>query len=334
MRKASTIYDIAKKARVAPSTVSRALGGSHSISKATINKIREIAEELNYIPNTVAQALVGNKTNTISLFFHTFSDTFSEDPILIRMLDGVYKEAKKSGYYLNFAIFPQEVYETEVIAAIKSACDRSDGTIIVTNNLPYKPKDMFLSKPVIFTDQKIEGEDCVIQDNFGCIYDAADYLCKLGHKRIGIIETFQEFQTVLARVDGYTAAVKDNNIAVDTGLIHRVSPDSSEIIKACDNLISQKADALIVFDMYTETVMSYLKLLNVNIPDNLSVIIYADMENIRYEKEGYTHILSQRELMGKVSVERIVNLINGNYSDNSITKVKPLFIEGTSVRKC
>src|SRR5947199_45215 len=60
-----SIYDIAKKARVAPSTVSRALEDHPRIGAETKKRIQMLAQEMGYIPRIVAKSLAANKTSTM-----------------------------------------------------------------------------------------------------------------------------------------------------------------------------------------------------------------------------------------------------------------------------
>src|SRR5258708_32678391 len=71
-----SIYDIAKKAKVSPSTVSRALDDHPHIRAETKKRIQELAKEMDYVPSTVAKSLAANKTWTIGMVLATISDPF------------------------------------------------------------------------------------------------------------------------------------------------------------------------------------------------------------------------------------------------------------------
>ncbi|MCD6407986.1 LacI family DNA-binding transcriptional regulator, partial [bacterium] len=62
-----TINEVAKRAGVTKATVSKALNEKEDISEKTKKKIKKIAEELGYIPNSIARALVNKKTYTIGI---------------------------------------------------------------------------------------------------------------------------------------------------------------------------------------------------------------------------------------------------------------------------
>ncbi|XID91552.1 LacI family DNA-binding transcriptional regulator [Paenibacillaceae bacterium WGS1546] len=63
----ATIKDIAKKAGVSVTTVSRALNGYDDVNEETSRKIKQVATDLSYSPNAVARSLVSRKTRTIGL---------------------------------------------------------------------------------------------------------------------------------------------------------------------------------------------------------------------------------------------------------------------------
>ena len=71
-----TIYDIAERLKLATSTISRALKDHPTISEKTIKKVKKMAEEMGYVPNTLAAGLRGNKTNTIGVLIPTVTQPF------------------------------------------------------------------------------------------------------------------------------------------------------------------------------------------------------------------------------------------------------------------
>src|SRR5207245_6178716 len=88
-----SIYDIAKKAKVSPSTVSRALEDHPRIGATTRKRIQELAREMDYVPSTVAKSLAANKTWTIGMVLATISD-----PFLGRVVGVVEEAAIEAGF--------------------------------------------------------------------------------------------------------------------------------------------------------------------------------------------------------------------------------------------
>lgn len=86
-----TIKDIAKRVGVAPSTVSRVVNGSASISEETKSRILQVMEEMNYHPNSLARNLVNGSTFCIGLIM----DARDEGTFPIPFLTEVYMPLKK-----------------------------------------------------------------------------------------------------------------------------------------------------------------------------------------------------------------------------------------------
>ncbi|MDO4680671.1 MAG: LacI family DNA-binding transcriptional regulator [Aerococcus sp.] len=93
-----TIRDVAEKAGVAPSTVSRVIADSPSISEKTKKKVRQVMQALHYIPNTSAQNLARSHSQTIGIVLPKDSDAFYQNPFFPTVLRGINDEAAKHDY--------------------------------------------------------------------------------------------------------------------------------------------------------------------------------------------------------------------------------------------
>lgn len=67
MKKMPTVHDVAKRAGVAPITVSRVINNSGYISESTRNRVEAVIKEIGYVPNTLARGLRSKRTNTLAL---------------------------------------------------------------------------------------------------------------------------------------------------------------------------------------------------------------------------------------------------------------------------
>lgn len=134
---AVTLKDIATECGVSYSTVSKALKDSPLVTEATKRKIKEKAEEMNYIPNNSARSLVSNKSHTIGLIWPAV------DRVAITTLATQVNEAlKQAGYFMAVSI------DNPITAASKFLELRFDGVIVfdegeattlpekITNNIP------------------------------------------------------------------------------------------------------------------------------------------------------------------------------------------------------
>ncbi|MDY5974355.1 LacI family DNA-binding transcriptional regulator, partial [Streptococcus hyovaginalis] len=99
-----TIKDVAEKAGVNPSTVSRVLKDNRSISQKTKEKVRKAMSELGYVPNVAAQMLASGLTHNIGLVFPPLAtpDRLSE-PFFMRILSTITHEAKVNHFTISIA---------------------------------------------------------------------------------------------------------------------------------------------------------------------------------------------------------------------------------------
>lgn len=95
---AITIRDVAKKAGVAPSTVSRVVANSPSISEKTKKKVRQVMEELNYYPNVNAQGLASSRSKTIGLVLPLATDAFYQNPFFPTVIRGINYAMSQNDY--------------------------------------------------------------------------------------------------------------------------------------------------------------------------------------------------------------------------------------------
>ena len=173
----ASIIDVAKKAGVGKSTVSRYLNGSGYVSKANAEKIGEAIKELNYEPNSLGRMLKLNKSYTLALcvpmLSHPFFSKFAE------ALEKALYEA--GGEDLSkLVILSEREGQLEQLVSRKQI----DGLIIVT----HRPlEESTLSIPMVTIDRVVGKVPCTTSDNYEASAKALEYLYGKGYRRIGFI---------------------------------------------------------------------------------------------------------------------------------------------------
>src|SRR5258708_4911496 len=211
------IYDIAKKAGVAPSTVSRALEDHPRIGATTKKRIQELAREMDYVPSTVAKSLATNKTLTIGMVLATISD-----PFMGRVVEGVEQVAIEAGFYVFFSSSQND--RQREIAAIKMLQKRRvDGIIVIASHLfDQYPRFYGSSKvPIVIINEQKPGETMhfVTVDDVHGAQLAVEHLLALGHRRIGYVGVTNRPKSNQYRLKGYQDALEAAGIASDPALI-------------------------------------------------------------------------------------------------------------------
>jgi LacI family transcriptional regulator len=186
----STIYDVAHKAGVSISTVSRVLNNNPSVLEETRQKVLKVISDMEFKPNPIARGLVVKQTNIIELFFSWFSPECDfRSHWYVEMLNGVNEVVQKNkfGLLVNTVAGvadPDEVFRRIFHHAV-------DGILLVSPYLEEKDILRVLDRriPTVLIGHRMEnlGVDFVDGDNLNAAGQVVDYLADLGHRRIACI---------------------------------------------------------------------------------------------------------------------------------------------------
>ena len=167
-----TIKDIAQKAGVAVSTVSRVLNGKDRVSPETRQRVQQIIDEYDYVQNAAAVSVVKRKTNMIGVIIPEIQNPFNASIVY-----GVDKVCKTRGY--NICVFSTDDKVADEERLIRSVVSPLvDGIIAIT----CTDGRIYLGgrKPVVLVDRGLGADDFdeVVIDNMGGMHRACDYLIK------------------------------------------------------------------------------------------------------------------------------------------------------------
>ena len=210
----ATISDIAKKANVSRSLVSRVLNNRSGVSPENRNKILAAIKEYNYKPNALARALSNQKTQTIGVVMDDLCDKFIFD-----LIKGMQDTGEKLGYNIIFCS-GRDNSEIKFRYVDYFMQGRTDGMIAFGSRLA--DGDVFkemIEQPNPFV--LIEGHipdhafNNIQLDNVGGAYKATKRLLDLGYKNIWHVTGDLNFNVSLDRREGFLAAMRDHNAAMD-----------------------------------------------------------------------------------------------------------------------
>lgn len=309
-----TIKDVAKKAGVSPSTVSRALSGNASVKESTKQKILEAAKLLNYRPNLLAQGLKEGKTKTIGLIIPNI-----RNPIYPALARGVEDTAKKFGYSVVLCNTDEDVKaEKEYIQKLRKRW--VDGLLIApaakeTEHIVELQKEGF---PMVIIVRNVDFlANAVIIDNFRAAYDAVSFLIKTGHQRIAIIKGNQQLALYRERFRGYKQALLDAGLPVHEELITGDESDSVQWsldgYNAVYSLFAQniKFDAVFATtDLRAIGAIRAIKDHGYKVPEDISVIGFDNLEFSSLIDPPLSTVSQPLYDIGVRAVNKLLALIN------------------------
>ncbi|GAA1036908.1 LacI family DNA-binding transcriptional regulator [Virgisporangium ochraceum] len=207
--KRPTIADIARRAGVSKGAVSYALNGQAGVSEATRARIRGIAEELGWSPNTAARALSGAAAYAVGLALCRPARVLGIEPFFMELISGLESELSARSYALTLQVVADPVSEVEVYRRWWAE-RRVDGVVIVDlrHEDPRVPELEKLGLPAVaIGDPRGAGNlSGIWADDAGALTDVVEYLVALGHRQIARVTGLPELLHTRIRDEAFIAA--------------------------------------------------------------------------------------------------------------------------------
>ena len=203
-----TIRDVAARAGVALSSVSRVMSDHPDVSPSMRARVEEAVQVLGYEPDLLAQSLRSGSTRTIGFIIRDISNPFYA--LVARACE---QELRRNGYSMILMNSDGSV-ETELQNFLLLRRRRVDGVIasLVVEDSPYVKKIVTsLRAPLVLLDREIKGTQtsAVITDHFSGVCDAVAYLIGAGHSNIAFVTGAENVYTTRDRMRGYRQAFAD-----------------------------------------------------------------------------------------------------------------------------
>jgi LacI family transcriptional regulator len=313
-RKEITIYDIAKKLKISPATVSRGLHNNPAISKITKKKIFDTAEEMGYRTNLFARNLRQQQTKTIGVIVHELNSSF-----ITSVLAGIEKITAAEGYDIIIA-HSSESARKEVANARNLFHKRVDGLIAslasdTTSLDHYRP---FTDRgiPVLFFDRvEHEGNNTVVViDNSKSGYMATKHLIEQGCKRIAHLTSSMTRNVYSERHKGYRQALAEHKLPATESLL--IISDLSEKagVEAALQIIKMKPrpDGIFITNDFVAAVcMRTLKEHHIKIPEDIAIVGFNNDVIGKLIEPALTTINYPGIDMGEIAARNLINHLQG-----------------------
>lgn len=203
-----TILDVAARAGVSRSTVSRVVNGGQSVSPEALEAVQQAIAELNYVPNRAARSLASRQTLAVGLVVPEDTQRFFGDPYFASIVSGIHHRLMRSDYVLNLFIAsddPGSGTSTKLTSYFRGG--NVDGAIIVSHHSSDRFVDHIASSvPVVYGGRPArwtEGDFFVDTDNAGGARCATEYLIGLGRTRIATITGPTTMPAAIDRLAGF-----------------------------------------------------------------------------------------------------------------------------------
>ena len=280
---AVTIKDVAKRAGVSPSTVSRVLSNHPRISKETAERVRRIMEEMGYHSNIMARSLVSNKTSTLGMILPRPAEELFQNHFFAENIRGLTTQASRSGYDVLMTAGSSEREELEAVTRLVKG-RRVDGVILLQSRRD-DPIIAFLKRenfPFVLIG-RYPGDDsvfCVDNDNVQAAYDATLHLIAQGHERIGFVSGPCDLIVSQDRLDGYRKALAEHGLPMRPEWIVEgefLQESGYRAMSFFMNLPERPTALVVIDDIVTFGVLRGLAELGYRVPEDLALVSFNNL---------------------------------------------------------
>ena len=275
-----TLKDLAKDLNLSASTISRALDNHPAISTATKKKVQKKAEELGFIPNSIASSFRTKKTKSIGIIVPRIDIHFHS-----LVISGIEDFAYKNGY--NVTIFQSKDSLKREKEIVKILQNRMVDGVIACLSIETKKCDHFkkfdkLGVPLVFYDRVPTDFDAnkIIINDFDSAFTATEHLIASGCQRLGHVAGNQKTDIFKARLEGFKAALTKHNLPVnDDFILHTTHLGYDEGVICANNYLElpELPDGIFCANDYTAvSLIQVFRKANIKIPEQVAIVGFSN----------------------------------------------------------
>ena len=323
-----TIKDVAKRAGVAISTVSRVLNGLDKVSAKTEKRVREAVAELGYVQNALAVSMVTGQTKTVLMVVPDFTNDFNGS-----VIQGAEEYLKARGYTMLISS-TRDFEEEDFEKLYRRFSGLADGILVVQGS-PDRMDHARWEKPLVLIDAYRPQEDhyTVEIDNERGTFLLTEELIKNGHRRIGLVGGIPGESASGRRVAGYLSAMEHFGILADRRLMAFGSHFEETGSRAMAAFLSLPEGArptgvVAVNNLTCVGCMKVLAARGMRAGREISLTAFDDHLLARYSVPGITVIERPTIEMGREGAKVLLALLSGERP-----KEKRLLMESRLIRR-
>lgn len=333
-----TLKQLAEAAGVSSATVSLALNGSPLVAEKTRTRVLELAGKLKYQPNLVARSLAGGSTRLLGVLLDSCAPR-----IMFQMLTLIEREAGGHGYRVMIGETHNNVEHLHQMYQTFRQYG-ADGIICLSHEYPgsekalrkyfsYCPDMVFVGKPAL------ENASYLTIDRSEAIREAVLHLHENGYRKIGLSCSGMNYESELAKMSAFSAALKELGVAAPEEFICRTNED--DIQERIRGVFSEyirpgKLDAILAGNDSEAALLSkHLVREGMRIPDDFGIVGFDNERFCTFTTPELSSIDDLLELQARHVIRMLLEILNDKEEsriDRSVTVRSRLVVRGSSSR--
>lgn len=318
---ARTLDEVAKRAGVSRSTVSRVINNHPNVSAATRARVEAAIAKYSYRPHAVARSLATNRTHIVGMVVPESVTKLFTDPYFPLMLRGATEACNRRGYHLILSLFTASVASSEMHDRV-ARTGYLDGVIAANASLDDKLIPRLFEEGLPFVNIGRHPDDRVNYvdvDNTGGARMATEHLIRLGHKRIATICGPLDMTPAQDRLNGYRDVMSTHRLPVSEGWI--VEGDFTEAggRAAMMQLLPEEPTAVFAAsDSMAIGAIKAIRAARLQVPDDIAIVGFDDIPSALTIDPELTTVRQPIERIGQLAVETLIHVIDGETADDGV----------------
>ncbi len=309
------LEDIAKKAGVSRSTVSRVINNDSKVAPETRERVLKIIQKERFSPNPAARALVTRRTEIVGVIIPSFENIFFTDNSYFPMLLAGFNDATRSADYAMLLWLGEVAADDARLMAKISGNKLVDGLVLASFAIdhPFFPHLVELNTPFVMVDKPLRGAErmnYVTVDNHAAAEMAVNHLIKQGRRRIAHITGNLNISDGVDRLDGYKRTLAQAGLPVDPKLIQDGYFSKRMGYEGMKRLLAHKPDALFAAgDTIAAGALEAIREAGLRCPDDIAVIGFDDIDVASKTNPKLTTVRQPIQQKGFTAVRLLIDLL-------------------------
>jgi LacI family transcriptional regulator len=315
------LKDIAERAGVSIMTVSKALRDAPDISEATKLRLRALASEMGYVPDSLAQGLRTRNSRLLGIVISAITN-----PVFARMLVAIEEKASAAGYELLIAHSLNDP-DREAVALRRFIARRVEGILVTPVYRLGLAAEVYdelrrCGIPTVILGHRTSfcAQFCGIEtDDVQGSTLATHHLLALGHRRIAFLAGPPAAPWARERLEGYQRALREQDLEPDDQLVFSAGATIEEGEKAALELLNESTGATAVQavnDYVAIGAAAVLSRQGIRIPEDISLVGYGDILMSGHLRVPLTTIHQPKFSLGETAMELMFQAIRGERPDS------------------
>lgn len=333
-RRKSTIRDVAVRAGVSISSVSRVLNGHPHVSTELRNRVEAVVRELGYQPHFLGHSLRRGATKTIGFVVGSMAN-----PVMAEMYEATSEVLSAEGYAM-ILVFSHNEPEQDAFYLRFLAGRQVDGLLVSSaSNGPDQAGSLVteLGIPTVMLDRDLprgHHVSAVQSDHSNGVRAAVSHLHESGHRRIAYVGGPGYARVFRERLSAFQAGMSERNIPVDPNLVRCVPLFVDEGERAAHELLSRDDPPTALLAAGNVLVIGVLRALRarrIAFGQELALVGADDFEFTRLVIPGVTVIGRDMRLFGRTAASLLLEMIRGSEGQMLVTLPTWLIVRESSI---